>query len=63
MAVIRKLTPKDALTDRELRLRGLQESPTAFGSSFEQESLRDKAFFENRVRASADQWALGAFDE
>ncbi len=34
---VRRLHPADATTVRDLRLRGLQESPTAFGSSYEEE--------------------------
>ncbi|MDO8539561.1 MAG: hypothetical protein Q7S40_03910 [Opitutaceae bacterium] len=35
---IRRLSPSDAAVFRRFRLRGLRESPTAFGSSFAEES-------------------------
>ena len=61
MLQTRLLTPSDLDAYRELRLLGLQESPTAFGSSYERESVQDAEFFAKRITATDDQWSLGAF--
>lgn len=61
MVTLRKLTTDDARTYRELRLYGLQESPTAFGSSFEQEGPRPLEFFADRLADKADRLVWGAF--
>ncbi len=63
MASLRLLSVEDLEAYRELRLLGLQESPTAFGSSNERESVQDDEFFEKRITATDDQWSLGAFAE
>jgi len=60
---MRLLTCSDVDAYRELRLLGLRESPTAFGSSYERESVQDAEFFAKRITASDDQWVLGAFAE
>uniref|UniRef100_UPI004049576E GNAT family N-acetyltransferase n=1 Tax=Cephaloticoccus sp. TaxID=1985742 RepID=UPI004049576E len=60
--MLRKLTIDDASVFRELRLYGLQESPTAFGASFEQESVQPLEFFAGRIASSADRMVMGAFD-
>lgn len=62
MITLRKLTSDDAPAYRELRLHGLQESPTAFGSSYEQESPQPLEFFAGRIEGSADRVVMGAFD-
>jgi ribosomal protein S18 acetylase RimI-like enzyme len=59
---LRKLTLDDAPAFRELRLYGLQECPTAFGASFEQESVQPLEFFAGRIASSADRMVMGAFD-
>ena len=51
MLPIRLLTLADLDAYRELRLLGLQESPTAFGSSYERESVQDSEFFAKRITA------------
>lgn len=61
MITLRKLTPSDVPAYRELRLLGLQESPTAFGSSHEQESVEPPEFFAGRIENTADRMVLGAF--
>jgi len=49
---IRRLTPAEALSYREIRLAGLKESPEAFGSTFERESAQPLAWFRDRLRTS-----------
>ena len=56
--VVRRLTPADAEQYREIRLAGLEDSPEAFGSTFESESLKPLSSFAERLGSSA---VLGAF--
>jgi ribosomal protein S18 acetylase RimI-like enzyme len=58
---IRRLTPTDAIAYRRLRLRGLRQSPLAFGSSYAEEAKYPLAVFETRLQPSASKWAFGAF--
>ncbi|GAB2713079.1 GNAT family N-acetyltransferase [Comamonas sediminis] len=58
---IRWLTPADAAAFQRLRLAGLRASPSAFGSSYEEEKDRSLAVIEARLAPSADQGVLGAF--
>jgi ribosomal protein S18 acetylase RimI-like enzyme len=51
-AEIRMLTATDAALFRAVRLEALQQSPEAYGSSFEQESARPLSWFEERVSQS-----------
>jgi ribosomal protein S18 acetylase RimI-like enzyme len=46
---IRPLRPTEAESYREIRLEALRLHPEAFGSAFEQESLRPLTFFEARL--------------
>lgn len=64
MIDIRLLRPSDAPHVVELRLLGLQESPTAFGSSYEEEVVRPVEFTANRldVDPADGRFTLGAFD-
>jgi ribosomal protein S18 acetylase RimI-like enzyme len=55
---VRRLTPADAARYREIRLAGLRNSPEAFGSTFETESLKPMSSFAERLRSSA---VFGAF--
>ncbi|MBE9006814.1 GNAT family N-acetyltransferase [Fortiea sp. LEGE XX443] len=57
---IRFLNSQDAVVYRELRLQALRESPTAFGSSYEQESLLSLTDFAARLRLHNDS-ANGIF--
>ena len=59
---IRRLTPADAAAFQELRLAALQESPTAFGSSYEEEREFSQAFIEERLAAKPDRGTFGAFE-
>ncbi|HWA11356.1 MAG TPA: GNAT family N-acetyltransferase [Opitutaceae bacterium] len=58
---IRLLGKNDVSPYRRLRLQGLRESPTAFGSSHQQEGKQPLRFFEQRIVATPERWALGAF--
>ena len=55
---IRRLTPADAVSYREIRLAGLKCSPEAFGSTFETESAQPLSNFSDRLSTSA---VFGAF--
>lgn len=56
---IRRLTAEDAEGYRALRLEALRTHPEAYGSSYEEESLRDTAHFARRLTDTA---YFGAFD-
>ncbi len=58
---IRWLTPADAAAFQRQRLAGLRASPSAFGSSYEEEKDRSLAVIEARLAPSADQGVIGAF--
>ncbi|WP_407850309.1 N-acetyltransferase family protein [Bordetella petrii] len=55
---IRRLDAQDAATYRRLRLEALQTHPTAFGSSWEEESVRPVEWFAARL---ANQPMLGGW--
>jgi RimJ/RimL family protein N-acetyltransferase len=59
---IRRLTPADAAAFQQLRLTALQDSPAAFGSSYEEEREFSPAFIENRLAARPDRGTFGAFE-
>ena len=66
--LIRELTADDARPYWDLRLRGLQESPTAFGSTVEETlstPLEERmARFQNEMIAPPEiNFIIGAFDE
>lgn len=56
---VRRLTPADAESYRDIRLDALQRNPEAFGSTFEVESARPLSWFANRLGGSI---VFGAFD-
>ncbi|HEX7001077.1 MAG TPA: GNAT family N-acetyltransferase [Trueperaceae bacterium] len=58
--VIRPLTALDAAAYRELRLEALRLAPTAFGSSYEEESVRDSATVAARIDPTDTQRVFGA---
>lgn len=60
--LIRRLAPGDAAAFKTLRLFALQESPTAFASSVDEEKDIPLATFEERLAFKADQGRFGAFD-
>lgn len=47
--LIRKMVKEDAPAYRDLRLRGLQTNPEAFGSSYEESSEHDLDVFRQRI--------------
>ncbi len=59
--LVRKVTAADTAAYRALRLAGLREAPTAFGSSYEVESQEDLAEFEGRIARShiVGAWVRG----
>jgi RimJ/RimL family protein N-acetyltransferase len=61
--IIRPLNAQDAVACRSLRLRGLQESPTAFSSDYAQEARKTDAEFVARVTPETDgsRCTFGAF--
>lgn len=59
--VVRELTPEDAAHYQELRLFALQESPTAFSSSYDEEVNRSLDMIEKRLGDQAAQ-TFGTFD-
>jgi len=61
--LLRPLTPEDAAEFQSLRLRGLQECPEAFASSYEEEANTLPAEIERRLQPKADSAIVGAFRE
>jgi len=59
---IRRLVPTDATACKALRLQGLQEYPTAFGSSYEEESVQPVAITEGFLAPGSGRNMFGAFD-
>lgn len=64
MASIRRLSGEDAAVYQALRLRGLRESPEAFGSSYEEEVDRPLERVAERLAGGAanESAVFGAFD-
>ncbi len=60
---VRRLTPEDAALFQAFRLAALQEAPTAFGSSFEEESDFPSSAIEGRLAIKSDRGPFGAFEE
>lgn len=59
---LRLLEERDAAIYQTLRLQGLQESPEAFGSTFEREAAFSIETVADRIKPSEDRFVLGAFD-
>jgi ribosomal protein S18 acetylase RimI-like enzyme len=59
---IRRLSPEDAAAFQALRLAALQEAPSAFGSSFEEESEFPPSVIEGRLALKPDRGPFGAFE-
>ena len=59
---VRKLLLSDAAAYTALRLRGLKECPTAFGTSYAEEKRRPASVFRDRLKPSLTTTAFGAFD-
>jgi RimJ/RimL family protein N-acetyltransferase len=61
--IIRKLQPHESTIYREVRLACLKNVPQFFGSSYEEEILNPKFFFEAYIETdSPDHVMFGAFD-
>lgn len=60
---IRALAPPDSPAFQALRLRGLQECPEAFASSYEEEVATPIAEIETRLQPKPDSAIFGAFEE
>jgi ribosomal protein S18 acetylase RimI-like enzyme len=60
--IIRRLLPKDVKVYRSLRLRGLRDSPTAFGSSYSEEARRPLTALASRLGETPATWTFGAFE-
>jgi ribosomal protein S18 acetylase RimI-like enzyme len=58
---LRTLTPQDATSFQALRLRGLQECPEAFASSYEEEANTLREELELRLQPKPDSAIVGAF--
>ena len=61
--LIRTLAPPDACAFVTLRLRGLQECPEAFASSYEEEVTTPLIEVELRLQPRSDSVIFGAFEE
>ena len=59
---IERLSPSHTAAYRRLRLRGLRESPTAFGSSYAEEAKFPLKAFVARMERSPTRWVFGAFE-
>lgn len=59
---IRRLSPSDANSFQALRLAGLRDTPSAFGSSYEEEVDFSPATIESRLLLKSDRGVFGAFD-
>ncbi|RFP16036.1 GNAT family N-acetyltransferase [Duganella sp. BJB475] len=60
--LIRRLTPSDAAAFQSLRLAGLRASPSAFGSSYEEECDTALSVIEARLAADSGRNMFGTFD-
>lgn len=58
---IRRLTPSDAALFQAFRLSALRESPSAFGSSYEEEAELTASVIEDCLASKPDRGILGAF--
>lgn len=59
---IRRLTPADAPAFQALRLFALEDAPSAFGSSYEEESRFSTSTIEGRLAVRPDRGPFGAFE-
>jgi RimJ/RimL family protein N-acetyltransferase len=59
---VRLLEPTEAEHFRSFRLRGLKESPEAFGSTYAAESVLSAEEARSRFPSTAENFVLGAFD-
>lgn len=61
VVTVRLLTPDDLVEYRELRLLALRTSPTAFGSSYEEEARFRRSVFASRLAGRSGLQLFGAF--
>ena len=59
---IRRLLPSDASAFQALRLAGLHEVPSAFGSSYEEEENLPVSVIEGHLVVKSDRGLFGAFE-
>jgi RimJ/RimL family protein N-acetyltransferase len=59
---VRRLRPSDSVEYRRLRLRGLRESASAFGSTYAEESKFPRKIFVAWLQPTDDKWIFGAFE-
>jgi len=59
---IRRLSSSHVAEYRRLRLRGLRESPAAFGSSYAEEVKLSRKAFVARLEQSEGKWVFGALE-
>jgi RimJ/RimL family protein N-acetyltransferase len=59
---IRRLIPSDAVAFQAFRLAALQEAPSAFGSSFEEENDFPASTIEGRLAIKPDRGPFGTFE-
>jgi ribosomal protein S18 acetylase RimI-like enzyme len=60
---IRRLVHADLQAYRTIRLHSLLEEPTAFGTSYEQESAKPLQYFADHLVPDSDRILLGAFQK
>lgn len=60
--LIRRLVPADATAFHALRLAALRDSPSSFGSSYEEECDTPLATIEARLAPDSGRYLFGAFD-
>ena len=53
MAIIRQIRPTEGVALREIRLRALAESPSAFGSTLTETAARPAEYWDGRARGDA----------
>jgi RimJ/RimL family protein N-acetyltransferase len=58
----RRLTPSDTSAFQALRLAGLRDVPSAFGSSYEEEKDLSPSILEGRLEVKPDCGVFGAFE-
>jgi len=49
MVLVRETVPGDWQALRDIRLEALRDAPTAFGSTYDQETLRDETYWRDRI--------------
>lgn len=60
---IRRLVPSDAAVFQALRLQSLEDTPSAFGSSYVEEVSTPLSAIEGRLSVLPDRAVFGAFEE